>query len=499
MNAIRIAVVALIPLYRPRKYAAVLESRMRGRSALALILVALTSLASAQTVEDSLVGIWFGKVNASGTVLRIVVKITRDAGKLKVILESPDQTPAGFPGAAPKISGQEVTIGVPAVGASFSGTLSKDGKTLTGFLSQGGNRPLTLAKVDAVPELRRPQTPKPPFPYQSEETTFASPGGPVLSGTITIPAGKGPFPAAILVSGSGPQDRDELLMGHRPFAVLADFLTRRGVAVLRYDDRGTAKSKGSFAAATVFEFADDAQAAVRKLAADPRFDAKRIGIIGHSEGGLIGPIVAAREPAVGFIVMMAGPGVTGEEIILLQAARIAKVSGTTEAEIRANTRISEHIYAALRAEGTEAERIAKVDALLSEVWRGIDPKNPARPTESAFLAIRKAQLLSPWFRAFLKYDPRPNLQKVTVPVLVLNGTTDLQVDAEQNVPEVVKALKAAGNKAVTVKRLRNLNHLFQKSKTGDPSEYSEIETTLDPSLLKAIGDWFNKVVLKPTK
>lgn len=473
---------------------------MRGRSALALLLVALSCVGSAQTVEDSLVGIWFGKLNAGGTMLRIVVKVTRDDGKLKVMLESPDQTSIGFPGDAPKISGREVSIAVPAIGGSFAGTLSKDGKTLTGFLSQGGKLPLNLAKVDAVPELRRPQTPKPPFPYQSEETTFASPGGPELSGTITIPAGKGPFPAAVLVSGSGPQDRDEEIMGHRSFAVLADFLTRRGVAVLRYDDRGTAKSKGVFAAATTFEFADDAQAAVRKLAEDPRFDAKRIGIIGHSEGGLIGPIVAAREPAVGYLVMMAGPGVTGEEIILLQAARIAKVSGATEAQVLANTTASEQIYAALRAEGTEAERLAKVDALLSGLWKGMDGgERAAYPSEAVFLARQKAQLLSPWFRTFLKYDPRPNLQKVTVPVLVLNGTTDLQVVAEQNVPEVVKALNAAGNKSVTVKRLRNLNHLFQKSKTGDPSEYGTIETTLDPSFLKAIGDWFAKVVLKPIK
>jgi len=458
----------------------------------------LAANASAQTSPD-ISGIWQGKLTFGGTSLRIVFHFEKTVSGYRVTMDSPDQSANGIPCGDPILNQSDVTLPIPAVKGEFTGHVSDNGKSMKGTWAQGMTKiPLNLEKVEKADEVRRPQTPKPPYPYRSEDVVIVNAKAAVnLAGTLTVPAGKGPFPAVVLITGSGPQDRDESLMGHRPFAVLADFLTRRGIAVLRYDDRGVAKSTGNFGTSTSFDFADDAQAAAEYLIMRKDIDSKRVGLMGHSEGGLIAPIVAARDNHIGFIVMMAGPGLPGDQVITKQSAAIASISGSNPADLAKNAEISNRIMKVIKSDASPEEVVAKTKDDFKLAWENIpqESKN-AFPTFEALQDGQLKVLLTPWFRTFLRYDPRPNLAKVHVPVLVLNGSKDLQVDAELNVPAVEKALRSGGNHAVTVKVLPGLNHLFQPATTGLPAEYSTIESTLDPSFLKVVGDWFDAVVKK---
>jgi hypothetical protein len=314
--------------------------------------------------------------------------------------------------------------------------------------------------------------PRPPFPYRAEDVSFANPvGGHKLAGTLTTPPGAGPVPAVVLVSGSGPQDRDESLMGHKPFLVLADHLTRRGVAVLRYDDRGVGKSGGRFDGATSADFATDAAAAVAFLRGRPGIDPKRVGICGHSEGGLIGPTVAAADRlTVGFLVLLAGPGLPGFEVIQTQARDILKADGKSDKEVDALLALNRLSLGALMKPWVNPRPVlAAVAGGLAnpsaDRWR---PKPPG----------------DPWVRHFLAYDPRPTLALVRCPVLALIGGKDLQVAAKPNLEAIKSACPWAD-----CRELPGLNHLFQPATTGSPAEYGKIETTFDPAALDAISAW----------
>ena len=470
-----------------------------NRLAFGTVLFALIATSASAQSSPDIAGIWQGKLSFSGVSLRIIFHFEKKGSGYRATMDSPDQSAKAIPCGDPFFNQGALTVPIPAVKGEYKGHLSDDGNSITGTWAQGMTKiPLNLAKVEKAVELRRPQTPKPPFPYRSEDVTINNPKATVtLAGTLTVPPGKGPFPAVVLITGSGPQDRDESLMGHRPFAVLADFLTRRGIAVLRYDDRGVGKSTGKFGESTTFDFADDAQAAAEFLTHRQEVDPERIGLMGHSEGGLIAPIVAARDPHIGFIVMMAGPGLPGDEVITKQSAAISSANGANLDDLAKNADISARIMKWIKSDASAEEVRAKTKDDFKLAWSNIpqESKN-AFPTVEALQDSQLKVLLSPWFRAFLRYDPRPTLAKVHVPVLVLNGSKDLQVDAALNVPAVTKALQKGGNKAVTVKVLPGLNHLFQLATTGSPSEYSTIETTLDPSFLKVVGDWFDAVVKK---
>jgi uncharacterized protein len=293
----------------------------------------------------------------------------------------------------------------------------------------------------------------------------------------------------VLVSGSGPQDRDESLLGHRPFLVLADHLTRRGLAVLRYDDRGTARSTGDFARATSADFAADARAAVAFLRA--RADVRRgaVGIVGHSEGALVAPLVAQGEsPPVAFIVMLAGPGIPGDSILLLQSDLIAKAAGVPDSVRAANARMSRWTYAAIR----ETPDSAALAARLRQAVADLTPEQRTRAGLSGpALDAQIAQVSSPWFRWFLAYDPRATLRRVRVPVLALNGMLDLQVPYEPNLAAIGEALRAGGNPDHEQTALAGLNHLFQTSRsgTGSPTEYAAIEETMSPAVLERVSAW----------
>jgi pimeloyl-ACP methyl ester carboxylesterase len=322
-----------------------------------------------------------------------------------------------------------------------------------------------------------------------------------LAGTLTVPKGPGPYPAAIFVSGSGGQDRDETMLGHKPFQVLADQLARLGIATLRYDDRGVGLSNGDQATGTSKDFANDAEGAHRFLKTTANIKRTKIGFIGHSEGGLIAPMVAARNPDVAFVVMLAGPGVPGKDVILKQSEAIMKTMKASPAEIK-------------KSRDSQLKFIAAVDAVVHKNPSNPDPNKLVaalkKETDALIAALPLAdrieaqknramvdaqvqQYATPWFRYFLTYDPRAALRKVKVPVLVMNGDKDVQVIASQNVPEVEKALRAGGNKRVTVRLMPGLNHFFQHAVTGSPQEYGTIDETFAPEAIKEITAFIRSV------
>jgi uncharacterized protein len=339
----------------------------------------------------------------------------------------------------------------------------------------------------------RPQEPKRPYPYNEEEVSYENKaGGVTLAGTLTMPRGKGPFPAVLLITGSGPQNRNEELLGHKPFLVLSHHLTCIGVAVLRVDDRGVGGSTGSVPASTSEDFAGDVLTGIEFLKSRKEIDSKQIGLIGHSEGGLIAPMVAAQSADVAFIVLMAGPGLRGEEILYLQGALISKAAGVPDEAIARNRAVQQAIFTVLKEESNNAAAEKRIRENLSKVTAEMtDEQKKASGMEAAVNAQLK-MVLTPWFRYFLAYDPKPTLMKVKCPVLAINGERDLQVPPDENLKYIEQALAAAKNPDYKVEKLPGLNHLFQSCKTGALSEYAAIQETMSPAALDVMSNWILK-------
>jgi uncharacterized protein len=398
-------------------------------------------------------------------------------------MDSLDQNAKGLPVSSVVREGSTLKMEVKIAQGQFAGEISKDLQSIAGTWSQGGsNLPLLLNRVKdlaAVAETPHPQTPRRPLPYHEEEVSYENPPavGVKLAGTLTVPNGKGPFPAVLLITGSGPQDRDETVFGHKPFFVLSDCLTRKGVAVLRVDDRGIARSTGNFATATTADFATDVEAGVAFLKQRSEVDARKIGLIGHSEGGVIAPMVAARDRDVAFVVMMAGSGVPGDEILTEQVRLISLASGFADDKIAAATQREREVLDLFKSEKDPAAFATK----LREHMNG--------KMSEAELKVAITQCSVPWFRYFVDYDPATALRKLTAPVLALNGQRDVQVSPRQNLPAIRKALAEAGNKDFETAEMPGLNHLFQTAKTGSPAEYAQIEETIAPAALDKIATW----------
>lgn len=451
----------------------------------------------ARVTPPDLVGIWQGVLKIGGIELRLVIKVSKTADEqYSATLDSPDQGAKDIPASLVSFTNGDVKIEVKVISGIFTGKMSDD-NTITGEWKQGpAALPLIMKRTDKAPEApRRPQEPQKPFPYKDEEVRYDNPqAGIKLAGTLTLPAAGGPFPAAILISGSGPQDRDEALLGHKPFLVLADYLTRQGLAVLRFDDRGVGKSTGEFAKATSADFSTDVLAGVAYLKTRKEINAKQIGLIGHSEGGLIAPMVATQSADVAFIVLMAGPGISGEEILYLQSALIARASGAPETAIAKNLTLSKKTFAVIKAEPDNAVAEKKLHPIWTQALKTLtDEEKKALDftgtSPDSLFQLQIKQLLSPWFRYFLFYDPQSALKKVRCPVLAINGEKDLQVPPKENLAAIARALKAGGNKKFVIKELPGLNHLFQAASTGAPAEYAKIEETISPAALQTIGDW----------
>lgn len=447
--------------------------------------------AKPQVQNSELAGTWLGILKVSGVQLRIVFNVADSAGIIKTTMDSPDQNAFGIKVDSTSFKNDSVFFFLKAINGYFDGMFKKD--SIDGSWHQAGsNWPLVLKKSQKIEAPERPQTPKKPYPYNEEEVSIKdSIAGIELAGTLTTPKEGGPFPAVVLVTGSGPQDRDETLMGHKPFLILSDYLTRQGIAVLRYDDRGIGKSGGSFKNATTKDFVNDALAAVQYLDGRKDINHNKTGIIGHSEGGLIAPIAAVNSDRVDFIVLMAGPGVSGKDILLEQSRLIEKAMGKNKEEIDKDIQMSEKLYNIVENEKDSTIAEQKIVDIYKNYYATLDSTGKMEFGNNPDEVFKKQaeSILSPWFRFFLNYNPEPTLEKVKIPVLALNGSNDLQVPPKQNLPVIEKALKKGGNKDFKVLELPKLNHLFQTSETGSPLEYSKIDETISPDALKVIGDW----------
>lgn len=448
--------------------------------------------------QKDLTGIWTGKLELPNTIkLTVVFHIQKDdAGIYTSTMDSPDQGARGIPTESTKINGDSIEIIIPAVRGSFVGKINFDEMKIEGEWKQGGmTLALLLTKIEKLEEAKRPQEPKEPFPYKSEDVTFENKVDSVtLAGTLTLPENGSNFTAVILITGSGPQNRDEELLGHKPFLVLSDYLTRNGIAVLRFDDRGTAKSTGNFSTATTQDFSRDVIAAVNYLMTRKEINHSKIGLIGHSEGGLIAPIVAAEDKDVAFIVLMAGPGIPGDSILILQSELIQKAEGRPEDEIDKSLRINRKIYSMIiKSKDDETLKNQLREEFNSEISQMTEDEKKQIGDPEIYINQQLRTLTSPWFKYFLTYNPVPTLEKVKCPVLAINGEKDLQVPPKENLSAIEMALKKGGNKNFETKMLPGLNHLFQTAKTGAVSEYTTIEETISPLALETMLNWIKKI------
>ena len=424
------------------------------------------------------VGKWSGLLQVQGQGLHLIFTINNNDGNYKATLDSPDQGAIGIPVTTTIVHEEAITFEIPAGKLRYDGTLKND--SIIGTFKQNGFEfKLNLVKSSSVAtELKRPQEPKQPFDYYVEEVMIQTKHkNTILSGTFTRPIKTGAYPTVILISGSGPQNRDEELFGHKPFLVLADYLTKNGIAVLRYDDRGVGKSTGDFKNATTLDFAEDVASAISYLKTRNDVNASKIGLIGHSEGGLIAPMVAATNKEIGFIVLLAGPALPGNKLLLLQKQKIETAMGVPSMEIAQGQKVFSDIYK-IMAKNKGAEAIKTYLSSLKELPFSTDQINTII-----------SQLDSPWMRFYINYDPSVALLKTKCALFALNGEKDLQVPCSENLNEMRTIMSKTKNKNVQFKSYPKLNHLFQTSNTGTINEYPLIEETIATQVLQDISTW----------
>jgi alpha-beta hydrolase superfamily lysophospholipase len=455
-------------------------------STLAFILIISGALA------QSITGDWYGLIKAGGNSLHLVLHISKTGDTYTTTMDSPDQGAKGIPTDKTTVTGDVVEVEAPKFGIKYRGTYQPDKKIITGTFTQGGDIPLILTRDNVatavVAPAPRPQDPK-DFPYKQEDVAFENTkSGNRLAGTLTIPSNGKVSKIVILISGSGPQNRNEELFNHRPFLVWSDWLTRHGIAVLRYDDRGVAKSTGNFSAATTADFADDAEAAVTFIKSRTDLKGLSIGLMGHSEGGIIAPLVASRNPSVKFVVMLAGPGVPIVQLMAKQSADQMRLSGTPDTTINRIVGNNRNLYAAIVQNASLP--IVQLKQALDSV---ISHSTGLTSAEKTAMIGSEAGLIAPWFRYFMGINPATYLTKVKCPVLALNGTMDKQVDSETNLAAVKANLTVAGNKHYEIVPLDGLNHLFQKATTGGVPEYEQISETVNPAALEKVVAWINQL------
>lgn len=459
------------------------------------LLLSLTIFAQ-NAANRSIEGNWLSVVEVSGIKLRLALKVSKTAdGSLAATFDSIDQGATDLDIETITQKDRAVRFEAKKLGLDYEGTLDEKGDEIAGQLKTGtGPLPVIFKRAAVVPKLSRPQDPVKPYPYDEEEVVYENKkDGVKLAGTLTIPRGAQKYPAVILITGSGGQDRNETVAGHRPFLVLADYLTRKGIAVLRVDDRGMGGSTPGSPTETSENFAGDILAGIEYLKSRKEIDPKKIGLIGHSEGGMIAPMVAARSKDAAFIVLLAGLGQTGEDVLYTQTELLQKADGASRETTAQTNAALKTIFEILRSEPDDKiaeqrirEAFAKQKNALSE-----ENKKTFAAIEESLLG-RMTMFSSGWFRYFIDYDPRPALKKVNVPVLALNGENDLQVAWKENLDLIAAGLKAGKNKDFTVKSFPKLNHLFQTSETGRLTEYDKIEETIAPVVLETIAEWILK-------
>jgi pimeloyl-ACP methyl ester carboxylesterase len=450
---------------------------------------------------DGVEGTWLGSLAVQNMEIRVVFHISlSDKGMYQGTMDSPDQGARGL--RLDKVSFKDNIFIVELNKAmiKYEATLSEDGNSLEGTITQGGYRSsLKMIRVDEVIRKVRPQDPIKPFPYIEEDVMYTNAqAGVKLAGTLTLPKQGVPAPAVILISGSGAQDRNEEVMGHRPFLVLADHLTRKGIAVLRVDDRGMGGSTGEVEDATSAELAHDVLSGINFLSKRTDIDKQKIGLIGHSEGGFIASIVASKTKEVAFLISLAGPSIPGDEIMYLQSRLIALANGASEKEISRNLATQKKIYEIVKSNESVAAMkkrlrqlfLADLDNLAEESQKTIEE------LEASF-DVQVKLVTSKWFRFFISYDPSEHFCFVRCPVLAIYGEKDLQVPPKENSFALKEALRKAENTDVTIMEIPGLNHMFQKARIGIPSEYAEISETINSDVLDIISEWILKRVICP--
>lgn len=445
----------------------------------------LSSLLFAQDISGS----WTGLIDVQGSKLPLIFHFTKADQGYTATMDSPNQGAKGIVLNDVAFSDQNLSLAFSAAAIKYTGTWINDNE-IRGTFEQGTfSTPLSLTK--GVVEIKRSQEPAKPYPYYTENVQFLNKKENIsLGGTLSLPKKEGKFPAVILISGSGQQDRNSEILGHKPFLVIADYLTRNGIAVLRYDDRGVGESKGDPSLSTSANFAEDARAAVEYLRTRKEINTKKIGIIGHSEGGMIAPMIAANDKNIAFLVLLAGPGVSGDALLIEQNYEIGKLTGMSEESLESAKLTNQTIYDILKLN----EDLTSVKTKLAAYFQTNVEKIPEseRPSQEEIDKTLKDEvngIATPWLRYFITYNPKENLQKVKCPVLVLNGEKDIQVPAKSNTAGIAEALKSGGNNKVTTQIFPNLNHLFQHCTTCKVEEYSLLDETFSPEVLKTMSDW----------
>lgn len=457
------------------------------KSILTFVLFLVTFSTFAQSIE----GNWNGLLTIQGSQLPLVFHIESKNGTLVGTMDSPAQKAFGIPIQSTTFETNILAIGMPNLKINYTGKPNMDFSEIEGTFSQMGMEiPLKLSrKAIEKAVLLRPQTPKAPFSYTEEEVVFTNKKDSIiLAGTLTIPATKGNYPVVILITGSGPQNRNEEIFEHKPFAVIADDLTKKGIAVLRIDDRGVGKSTGSFSNSTSADFANDVIAAIDFLKTRTEINPKKIGLIGHSEGGMIAPMVAVQSKDIRFIVLMAGPGTPIDELLVEQSAKAARLAGTNEDLIKSNSDLYSGMYAILKSSESNNIERQLTDYLTAGMLKMPEGMKPQTEQELSQAVENQVKIVTgKWFRYFIKYNPAENLTKVTCPVLAINGTLDFQVPATSNLKAIGAALTR--NKHFKLVELSGLNHLFQEATTGAFDEYAKIEQTISPKTLDVMSAW----------
>lgn len=445
---------------------------------------------AAQAPPDWLSGDWTGTLDAGSQQIQIVYHLSiDDEGTLTGTMDVPAQGATGIPLQSITVNGTEVSwsFQVPG-GGSYEGARTKSGDTIEGTYTQGPQSfPMTLSKQEGEAEgPQRPQTPKPPFPYDVEDGTVSnSSAGIDLAGTLTVPDGNGPFPSIVLVSGAGPQDRDGSMFGHKPFLVLADHLTRKGIAVLRVDERGVGESSGNGEQAMPSDLAGDVTAAIAFLGRHPKTADGRIGIIGHSRGGRIALMAANASSDAAFLVLLASPALPGKDLLEPEAQQISRTTGLP---VQTVSQFQDKLVTIITEESDPEAAAPRLREAAQNALDALPPESRTQQVEQVFGRMVQ-QYNRPQTRFLLQHDPRPTLETLTIPVLALFGGKDQQVPAQVHASEVQDALNRGGTDPGTVETLPNLNHLFQEVHTGEPAEYGQIEQTLSPTVLGRIASW----------
>ena len=455
------------------------------KSLIILFCVLLNNIAFSQ-----LAGEWKGTLEIQGAKLKIIFHIQKAEDKYSATFDSPDQNAYRLPIEEVAYDEPQVNIKMPMIGAIYNGELKSDSKKILGTFEQGGlSIPLNLELVESVSrKFDRLQTPKEPYSYFSKEVLIENTTDSIsLAGTLTLPDSIGKYPVVILISGSGPQDRDETIFGHKPFLVIADYLTKNGIGVLRFDDRGVGKSTGDFYSATTADFATDVKSCVQFLLTQKNMLLNKIGLIGHSEGGIIATMVSADNKDISYIVLLAGSGISGEEIIYAQTEKMYQ--DLDRSDIEKQVKLRRDLISVIKSETNKELARKKLEKHLNN---NLDVLS-IQPIQDTVQLINNTVTVfnSDWYRFFINYNPSEDIEKITCPVLALIGEKDIQVLPEQNLPVIEEALKKGGNNDYLVKEIEGVNHLFQTANTGKMNEYGKIEETISPNVLILISDWIS--------